>query len=153
MLIWYLYNKMGMAMKDQDQTNTCYCWQMRRATGSLTRFYDELLAPSGVTISQYGLMANISKASKGSLSELATMAKLDRSTLVRNIRVLVKKGLVHDSSAPETRDCSYVLSQAGIATLAKAEVLWNQAQGRVVAALGPDEVAKLEEMLAILESL
>ncbi|SHK54809.1 DNA-binding transcriptional regulator, MarR family [Anaerocolumna jejuensis DSM 15929] len=132
---------------------SCYCLKLRRTTGNLTRFYDKMLEPSEVTVSQYGLLLNISKAENGSLRELADMAELDRSTLARNIKPLIKKRLVCDTKADGARDSKLVLTRDGEKTLLQAAGLWSKAQEKIKEALGENGIIELEKMLKALEAL
>lgn len=137
----------------EKKTTSCYCLKLRRATSDVTRFYDKILSECDITVSQYGLLLNISKAEKGSLRELADMAELDRSTLARNIKPLIKKEFVYDAKAEGTRDSSYQLTNSGKNVLGKAKGLWEQAQKKVETILGNNGVQELEKMLRALEEL
>ena len=44
----------------------CHCWRLKRAAHHLNEFYDKALAPSGVTISQYGMLREINLQRHGS---------------------------------------------------------------------------------------
>lgn len=141
-------------MADNKRKETsCYCLKMRRASSDITRFYDKQLEASGVTVSQFSLLLNISKAKQGSLSELANMAELDRSTLARNIKPLIKKGLVYDAKLEGKRNSKFVLSPTGKVTLRQANQLWQQAQQQVQEALGDRSLKELERVLKTLETL
>lgn len=141
-------------MADNKRKETsCYCLKMRRASSDITRFYDKQLEASGVTVSQFSLLLNISKAKQGSLSELANMAELDRSTLARNIKPLIKKGLVYDAKLEGKRNSKFVLSPTGKVTLQQANQLWQQAQQQVQEALGDRSLKELERVLKTLETL
>lgn len=141
-----------IALKTRKQTS-CYCLKIRRASSDITRFYDKQLEPSGVTVSQYSLLLNISLAKQGTLKELADMAELDRSTLARNIKPLFKKNLVYDAKAKGTRNSQLVLTQEGIKTLEYAKQLWNDAQQQIQENLGETRIKELEKVLKTLEML
>jgi len=44
----------------EDATKACVCGNLRKASRSITQFYDKLLAPSGITITQLALLRTIS---------------------------------------------------------------------------------------------
>ena len=77
----------------------CTCMRMRRATRRVTQLYDHALEPSGLTVSQFGLAAYLLGASRASsnAASIGTIAEwlgMDPTTLNRNLKPLVAKGLV-----------------------------------------------------------
>lgn len=139
--------------KYSDKPTACYCLKMRRATNDVTRFYDHILEPSGVTISQFSILLNVSRAEKGSIQELADMAELDRSTLARNIRPLINRSLIVDAKLPGARDSKLKLTDDGTKTLEHAKVLWEEAQQQVKSKLSQSGIEELEQLLKALEAL
>lgn len=142
-----------MMTATKKQPTSCYCLKMRRASGDVSKYYDQVLAPSGVTTSQYSLLLNISRAHQCSVKELADMAELDRSTLARNLKPLLNRGLVIDTRQPGARNRQLELTAAGQQTVAAAQTLWEKAQQKVQATLGEAGQAALEEVLAALAKL
>lgn len=135
------------------KTNTCYCLKMRRAAAAVTRHYDQKLAPCGITIGQYSLLLNIGRAPGCTISKLAIATGLDRSTLTRNLRPLLTRGLARDASLPGTRDSQLELTEEGKTVLSCAEARWNRAQEDVQQKLGEVGLSALNAALAALEAL
>lgn len=131
----------------------CYCLRARRASAAVTKFYDNILKPCGVTVSQYSLLLNISKAEYCSVKELADMAELDRSTLARNLKPLYQQGLVINTKEPGTRNSRLELTKAGKETVECAKQLWAEAQAAVKLKLGEGGLHALEQALDLLEAL
>ena len=140
-------------MEKAKKPTSCYCLKIRRANADVVSFYDKSLKESGVTIQQFSLLLNISKAEKGTLSELAEMAELDRSTLARNIKPLLSKKLVYDAKPHGARDSKLTLTDDGKKTLKLTQKLWENAQKNLSHALGEVGIAELEKVLKTLESL
>ena len=69
----------------------------------MTAFYDEAMAPAGVTIAQFSLLRRIERGAPLSLSDLAEMAELDRSTVGRNVKVLQRMALVDIAAGDDQR--------------------------------------------------
>ena len=70
----------------------------------MTQIYDHALEPSGLTVSQFGLLAYLLGASRApsNASSMGTIAEwlgMDPTTLNRNLKPLTAKGLVRN--APE----------------------------------------------------
>jgi AraC-like DNA-binding protein len=75
-------------------TGACCCTFLRKATRKRTSIYDDALAPVGVNIAQFSLLRNVERGEPVSLTELGQRIELDRSTVGRNVKVLVKSGLI-----------------------------------------------------------
>lgn len=126
-------------MNDDDP---CLCTGLRQAAFAVTEIYDRALAPSGLKITMFRLVRRIAEAGRPSISELARIVELDRSTLGRSLRVLEKDGLVRfvDNAEDERSKC-VVLTPQGRAALAKALPLWTRAQTRMSAMFGAEKAA------------
>jgi len=61
------------------------CSFLRSATRALSQAYDEVLRPSGLRITQFPVLARASAAGEMSLSELADLMAMDRTTQGRNL--------------------------------------------------------------------
>jgi DNA-binding MarR family transcriptional regulator len=124
----------------------CYCVSLRVASRKTTALYDAALAPAGIGVAQLSLLRRIGRAGTVSLTELAALAELDRSTVGRNVRVLVRMGLVAETAADDQRETAVALTEAGRGTLGRAGPLWEGAQRRVEAALGAAGAAALRDL-------
>ena len=131
----------------------CTCLRMRRATRRVTQLYDHALGPSGLTVSQFGLLAYLLGASRApsNASSIGTIAEwlgMDPTTLNRNLKPLAVKGLVRN--APDSADGRVRvvrITEKGRRALLKAVPCWQDAQARVDKALGPQATAELNELL------
>ncbi len=122
---------------------TCYCAALRAASRKTTALYDEALTPAGIGVAQYSLMPRIRRAGAVSLTELARLAELDRSTVGRNVRVLERMGLVTETTAEDQRETAVALTEAGRERLRRARPLWDEAQRRIEAAIGAERAETL----------
>lgn len=61
----------------------CYCINLRRMNARVTEYYDRMLAPSGLTVSQFSLLKNLDRMGECSVTGLAKAVELERSTLAR----------------------------------------------------------------------
>jgi len=128
----------------------CYCSTLRAAARKATALYDEALAPVGVNVAQYGLLRRIERRGTVSLTELGRLSELDRSTVGRNARVLERLGLAQLAGADDKREAAVSLTGKGLVTLARARPMWEAAQRRVEAALGPGGAENLRALAASL---
>ncbi len=121
----------------------CICTSLRQAALAATQEYDDALRPSGLKVTMYRLLKRIRVEDGASISDLSRAVGLDRSTLGRNLRVLERQGLVTFSAAPDDRIRAVGLTERGAAALQRAEPLWQAAQARMTARLGPEADALL----------
>jgi DNA-binding MarR family transcriptional regulator len=134
-------------------TRACNCLNLRRAASAITKIYDEKLAPSGLTISQYSILKHIEALAPVSVSEPARHIKLDRTTLVRNLKPLEAEGLIEDISQGNSRNRGLRLTPAGTAKCGEAKSSWNDAQDFILRELGTENVKKLNSLLSTIEEL
>lgn len=124
----------------------CICTNLRQAALVATARYDETLAPSGLKVTMFRLLRNVSDTPGIMISELATQLGLDRSTMGRNLRLLERRGLAQISVGKDERARGVVLTPAGKAALQAGIPLWNEAQETMGDLIGTD-VDHLLEML------
>jgi DNA-binding MarR family transcriptional regulator len=124
----------------------CYCAAVRTAARKTTALYDAALEPAGLTLAQYSLLRKIERAGTVSLTELGRMADLDRSTVGRNVKVLGRLRLVRLTPAKDQRETAVRLAPAGDNALRRAAPLWEAAQRRLEAALGPGGAERLRAL-------
>jgi DNA-binding MarR family transcriptional regulator len=106
------------------------------ATRKLTRSYDKALKPAGLKITQFTLLIAVEEGSAKSLTALADMLALERSSLVRNVKLLEDEGLIESAPSGEGRSLGLKLTKAGRKKLTQALPLWREAQTHVETALG-----------------
>jgi len=131
----------------------CACGRLRRATRALTQLYDDLMAPSGLRITQFSLLRTLAREGTSRMSELAGMLLLDRTALSRNLDPLVKRGFVTIAPGRDARTREVSLTHAGDKALHGAEPHWKRAQARVAAKLGPTKLNTLITTLCEIETL
>ena len=124
-------------------TTPCICTTLRRAAAASTRHYDAVLAPSGLSATMFRLMRQTARAGTPTISALAAIVDLDRSTLGRNLRVLEKRGLIEMVPAEDARARKITLTDDGVAALSAAEPLWTRAQREFAALVDPATLAAL----------
>lgn len=116
---------------------------------ALTRMYDEALRPSGLKVTQLSLLAAIERGATGSISALADMLALERTTLTRNLKLLGEAGLI-TPRAGGGRAVAHMLTDSGRDALARAAPLWRKAQDMVEAGMGPQAWQEARDSLRAL---
>jgi DNA-binding MarR family transcriptional regulator len=119
----------------------CLCTGLRQAALAVTQIYDEALGPSGLKITMFRLLRRISDAGRPTISELARIVDLDRSTLGRNLKVLERLGYVQLAGGQDERSKIVVMTARGKTKFEKAFPLWERAQRSMQARLGDERAA------------
>jgi DNA-binding MarR family transcriptional regulator len=117
-------------------TRECVCSNLRRATRVITKLYDDSLKPTGLKVSQFGLLSHLMALGSSTLSELAEDMVLDRTTLTRNVEILEARGLVLSEEGEDRRERQLRLSDKGVAAVSAAYPLWQVAQARALEMAG-----------------
>ncbi len=126
-------------MSDQlitSEVRRCACATIRRTDRVLTQFYDEILAPSGLYVTQFTTLATLAEAAPVTINRLAKILVMDRTTLTRNLELLTKQHLVRIEEGQDRRMRLVFLTQEGEQALRRAWPLWQEAQARIESALG-----------------
>jgi DNA-binding MarR family transcriptional regulator len=130
----------------------CACSEVRRIARKLTSLYDEALAPAEITITQYSLLANIGRTGQLSHTVLADKLGMDRTTLTRNLRPLIRAQWVAVTSGEDRRQHLLHLTAAGKRKVDRSLPLWEKVQGRFIAEIGPQSFQELRVLLRLTES-
>ena len=128
----------------------CTCGRLRRATRALTQLYDDLMAPSGLRVTQFSLLCTLAREGPSRMSELAETLLLDRTALSRTLDPLVGRGLIVIVPGSDARTREVSLTRAGDKAIRMAEPYWKRAQAQVAARVGS---AKLDALVATLREL
>jgi DNA-binding MarR family transcriptional regulator len=145
-------------MGDDLQTNLqaimgCTCLRMRRATRRVTQVYDRALEPAGLTVNQFGLLGYLFGASRApaqasSIGSIAEWLGMDPTTLNRNLKPLLAKGMVKNATDPADRRIRVVrITEKGLRTLREALPRWRSAQADVEKMIGATSIAELNTLL------
>lgn len=135
------------------QCTGCACFNLRKAARVVTQVYDQMLRPAGIRTTQFSLLVAISMLGSPTVSRLAEVSVMDRTTLTRNLEVLKKQGLVDISRGNDRRTRIVNVTRAGRNALEEALPLWEQAQSRVVKALGESRWQSLRDHLSAIVAI
>ncbi|MGL5436429.1 MAG: MarR family winged helix-turn-helix transcriptional regulator [Lachnospiraceae bacterium] len=140
-------------MSKRIDNTVCHCLKMRRSAENVIHFYDNILAPSGVTVRQYSLLRAISEHSGCNVRVLSEATLLERSTLARSLKPLIQYGYIKDKKTEGARDSVLELSENGVSVCNEAASLWETAQSQLEEKLGKEQLKALENVLTLLQNL
>lgn len=128
------------------QPLVCTGARLRRLTRRVTAFYEHHMRDSGLKLSQYSLLAQLSEDPQ-SLTALADRMEIDRTTLTRSLQPLLEQGWIAESSGTDARQRLFVRTANGTRARNAARKYWRQAQLALEQHLGQDFVADLHTQL------
>jgi DNA-binding MarR family transcriptional regulator len=113
---------------------TCFALHARMTARLLSRTYEAALRPLGLKLPQFGILGAIGHGTTASETVLADRLGLERTTLVRNLKVLAENGWIEPVTG-DGRGLRHRLTPAGQAILEAAIPLWQNAQDQLEAKL------------------
>ena len=132
--------------------SSCMGMRVRRAARVVGNYYDVNLKSAGLKGTQFTLLNAIFLNPSITITQLADLLLLNRTTLNRNLKPLERQGLVRTSPGKDQRTRVLNLTQEGRNILQSALPLWLEAQSGVVETLGI-RIQRLTEDLSQLEKL
>jgi DNA-binding MarR family transcriptional regulator len=130
-----------------EEMTGCVCIALRKTARAVTQFYDRALKSHRLRVTQLPVLVAASQQGSVPLAKLAPVLGMDRTTLLRNVRPLVRRRLLEVSLAPDSRWTEIRATAAGRALLARVYPDWKRAQARALKSLkGSDWSRSLEAL-------
>ena len=126
----------------------CNCFVVRSAARHVTQLYDQFLAPVGLHVTQFSILAKLKRLGPMTINALAKEMVMDRTTLGRNALPLERDGLIKiEASASDGRAKQLHLTKAGEKRLLAGREAWERAQARFDSRFGAKRAADFRAML------
>lgn len=116
----------------------CTGFNLKKATRVIQNLFDEAFKPVGLVGTQYTVLGHIFVHGPISLSKVAEVMHVDRTTLARNLSPLERRGLVEINTGSDKRAKIINITDEGKKVLADALPLWKETQERIKSVLGID---------------
>lgn len=129
----------------KPNASECFCTNIRRGKGAVLEFYNAAFAPAGLRTEQYTLLRNLRDVGPATAGELSLATGLERTTLVRNLRILEKSGWAAVQSAGARR--VWGLTPVGRTVLENAVPIWRETQARFTQHMGEKDAKTLMRLL------
>jgi DNA-binding MarR family transcriptional regulator len=133
--------------KSAGQDELCNCTALRKAARRVSFLYDRVLAPSGLRITQYGILAELGRSGPMTITDLAHAMVMERNGLGHNLRPLEREGLIRMEVGQDKRSRLILMTEKGHTRLAEAKPLWRQGQDRFTSVFGSDQASSLRLLL------
>ncbi|MFF3561349.1 MarR family winged helix-turn-helix transcriptional regulator [Streptomyces sp. NPDC002574] len=131
-----------------DDDAQCNSLALRKAARYLGATYDKALAPVGLRGTQFSILQKLSVLGEMTITGLAEVIAMDRTTMASNLKPLVREGLVTVEPSPADRRARIVaLTPDGLSRMKAALPLWRAVQTRFEESFGDTEAARLRTSL------
>lgn len=128
-----------MSMRDDlplalthEVRDRCLCLHVQRAARALARRFDDALRPFGLTSGQFSLLMSLNRPLPPTISEIAQLLAMDRTTLTANLKPLERRKLlkiVVDDK--DRRNRRLQITDAGRDALAAAVPVWRSTHDEI----------------------
>ncbi len=130
----------------------CVCGNMRMAARAVTAIYNRHLRPAGLQATQMTVLWAVVALRSASVKDIAATIVMDQTTLLRNLRILARRGLVSMTVGEDRRQRLVALTPAGRDQFGAALPHWQRAQKEVQQALGQGGLEAMNKKLLKLVS-
>ena len=150
----YTHGKAELERTCSTIVATCACFSVRVASRAVTRFYDSVLAPSGLRATQFAVIVGVFRGFGTTLTVLGRELGMDRTSLSRNLRPLLHRGFVTAVRPTDRRRRAFQTTKRGERLLVQTIPYWDKAQQHVVATVGAEKWATLNgELRSLAEAI
>ncbi|MFX4210237.1 MarR family winged helix-turn-helix transcriptional regulator [Aliarcobacter butzleri] len=138
---------------ETKKISICHCTNMRQISRKITNIYDEFLKPSNLNVTQYSLLSNLKRVQPIKMNDFSKVVKLDRTTLVRNLKPLINLSLIEIKSIDKSKAQLLELSQKGIELQNEGYKYWQKAQEYIEQTINHAELEIFYTIVKKMESL
>lgn len=139
--------------KNLEGCAECACFNLRKASRTITQLFDRALQPGGLRGTQFSILAVLSFMGTTTVTKLSRNLVMDRTTLTRNLRPLEQKGYIGVSAGKDLRTRTVEMTDKGMKVLRKAYPLWKETQTKIIHKLGKNRFQSLIRDLSEISSL
>ena len=141
------YNTVTVGSSSIDEVvGGCLAVRIRLISRALTGIYDGTLAGHGITIAQVNLLAALGKAGPCPPARLGELLQLERSTVSRNVGLLLQHGWIEAVSSDAKGIREVALTRTGRDKIESVMPRWREAQRQAAELVGATGVDALHAM-------
>ena len=107
--------------------DSCLCLHVQRAARVVARRFDDALRPLGLTNGQFSLLVSLNRPGPASMSAVASLLAVDRTTLTANLKPLERRGLLKAAAdKTDRRNRTIALTAKGRKLIKTAYPIWER---------------------------
>ncbi len=145
-----MYVNTGNTKIDLSDCPSCVNFNLRKAMRAVSQHYDQMMAPSGLRGTQFTILTVLSRLGELTVTDLADFLVMDRTTLTRNLKPLVKEGYLNILPGLQDRRSRRIkLTSEGKKAQKTAMPYWQKAQNEMVNFMGKSNTRQLISDLQI----
>ncbi|MGW3664786.1 MarR family winged helix-turn-helix transcriptional regulator [Streptomyces sp. NPDC005141] len=131
-----------------DAVDACNSLALRKAARYLGAAYDKALAPTGLRTTQFSILRHLSGREAITITALADIIAMDRTTLATNLKPLARENLVTvETSSTDRRARVVSITPDGQSRMEAALPYWRTVQAQFEEKFGADRAARLRATL------
>ncbi len=142
-----------MSKIQPQKPSSCICINVRRTSRAITKIYDQALEASGLKLTQFSLLMQIDAHGPLNISALARLTTLDRTTLVRNLKLMEAEGFIENTPTDNPRERQIGITEHGRWTIGQTLPHWKSVQRLIKKHVDPESLNALNNALTVLERL
>ncbi|MGF6770557.1 DNA-binding MarR family transcriptional regulator [Paraburkholderia sp. GAS199] len=124
------------------------CFAIRQAARHISQLYERHLSAAQITPTQFNILAILKRGARLTMVELAQAMVMDRTTLVRAVRPLIRDEFIVSQPDDEgSRRLHLFLTDSGYAKLQEAMTYWVAAQEEFERKFGHQQASDLRSEL------
>ncbi|MDB5360900.1 MAG: hypothetical protein JWO51_2197 [Rhodospirillales bacterium] len=112
-------------------TRQCTCSSLRQASRAVTQHYEASFRGAGIRATQFTILSMLAQTGPTPMARLAARLGLERTTLTRNLKPLLARGLVALSGEADGRVRCAAITGSGEAMARENFQRWQAAQATV----------------------
>ena len=116
-----------------------FCFNFSAITRLITKLFDDALSPAEITSSQFTLLITLDSPEFSTMTQIAQLLSLDRTTLARNLAPLQRLDLIKQEPSADRRAKIFKLTSKGHDAIQTAFPLWEKLQYDLTQAFGPNK--------------
>jgi DNA-binding MarR family transcriptional regulator len=135
------------AVEIAEMANACVLMRTRLVSRVVTGIYDQELRPFGLNSPQFALLVVIAQLGPSTRAEISRYHHQDRSTLTRNLQVMLNQGWIEEALAGSNgRGRPIVLTKSGQDLLHAVVPAWRAGQAQAKITLGQSGVVAIRQI-------
>ncbi len=139
--------------RDLEQCADCACFNLRKASRTITQLFDRAMQPAGLRGTQFSILTVLTFKGPITVTKLSENLLMDRTTLTRNLRPLEQQRLIKVTAGEDLRTRTVEITKSGLKMLNKNFPQWEETQNMIINKLGTKRFKSLIRDLTEISSL